>query len=564
MLQGVPVSPGIAVGRAFVVRFRGLPAFRRAVAPESVEEEIRRFRRAARGASEEFLHHSRESRGDIGAELASILEAHAMIAADETFLAAVFERMRKERVNAEWALAATAREFEERLAGADSEAMRERAADITDVAREIGRHLSGGENPSLGEAPRGSILVADELSPVAAAKLDPRRVRGLALERGGPTSHASIIARSFGLPAVVGIPNVCETLSPDRPIVVDGDRGVVDPAPSKERLRRSLLRIREARERSRRLRARTAKPAATRDGVRIVVRANLELPEEVRVLGRSQAEGIGLFRSEFLFLKASPRRPGIEEQRAVYEELLEAAHPHPVVVRTYDLGGEKGIAPAAGENPALGLRGLRYCLANEELFTDQLTALCLASRKGELRILLPMVTLLRELKSARQHLQASAARAGIERPPPLGVMVEVPVAAISADHLATEADFFSIGTNDLAQYALAVDRSNPEVSALYRPLHPAILRMIKFVVDAGAARNRPVAVCGELAADPLGLAVLVGLGIREVSVTPVAIAGIKDALSGVDSERAGALAERALSAGEAAEVERLFRTVTVA
>lgn len=561
MLQGIPVSPGIAVGRAFVVRFRGTPAFRRALSPDDFEEEGRRLRRAARRATEEFLRHSKEATGEMGSELASILEAHGLIASDETLLEAILDRVRRERVNAEWALAAVAREFGVRLEAADSSAMRERAADIADVAREIARQLSGGEERhGYQDLPRGSILVADELSPVAAARLDPRRVRALTLERGGPTSHAGIIARSLGLPAVMGVAGVCEAVSPERPMVVDGDRGLVDPSPSKERLRKSLLRVRESRERSRRLRARTVRPASTRDGVRIILRANLEFLEELPALERHHAEGIGLFRSEFLYLQAAPALPGIEQQRAIYEQLLEVAAPHPVVVRTYDLGGEKRIGPPLGENPALGLRGLRFSLANPELFENQLTALCLASRRGELRILLPMVTLPGELRAARQHLRAAAARAGLTETPPLGAMIEVPAAALCARQLAAEADFFSIGTNDLAQYALAIDRANPEVASLYRPLHPAILQMVKAVVDAGAALGRPVAVCGETAADPTGIGVLVGLGIRELSVTPVAIAGVKDGLAALDSTRARTLAEKALAAGEAAEVERIFKT----
>ncbi|MFY9551000.1 MAG: phosphoenolpyruvate-utilizing N-terminal domain-containing protein, partial [Thermoanaerobaculia bacterium] len=342
MLQGLSVSPGVAVGRAVIVRFGGLPAFRRAVPPEQLEKEERRLRRAAGKAAEEFTRHSREAKGDIGSELAAILEAHGLIAEDETFLGAIAARIRRDRVNAEWALAEVTRELGERLAAADSAAMREREADLNDVAREIGAQLSGGEGPVAVELPRGSILVADELSPVAAARLDPRRVLGLALERGGPTSHASIIARSFGLPAVVGIPGLCDRVSPERPIVVDGDRGVVEPEPSKERLRQSLQRVREDRERSRHLRGRTSRAASTADGLRIAVRANLELPEEIPALERFRAEGIGLFRSEFLYLRALPRSPGVEEQREAYETLLDAAAPHPVVVRTYDLGGEKG------------------------------------------------------------------------------------------------------------------------------------------------------------------------------------------------------------------------------
>ena len=558
MLQGLSVSPGIAVGRAVIIRFAGLPAFRRAVDPEELDREERRLRKAAAKAAEDFERHSKEAKGDIGSELGAILEAHGMIAEDETYLRPIVERIRKERVNAEWALAEVTRELGGRLAAADSAAMREREADLTDVAREISAPLTGGVRPLPTDLPRGSILVADELSPVDAARLDPRRVRALALERGGPTSHASIIARSFGLPAVVGIPGLCEEVSPERPIVVDGDRGVVEPQPSKDQIRRSLGRAREDREKARRLRGRMANAAVTRDGVRIAVRANLELPEEIASLERYRAEGVGLFRSEFLYLRALPRSPGIEEQRRAYETLLEAADPHPVVIRTYDLGGEKGIGPAPGDNPALGLRGLRYCLAHSELFLEQLTALCMASRKGRLRILLPMVTSLWELKAARRLLERAVSRSGLGRTPELGVMIEVPSAALLADRLAAEADFFSIGTNDLAQYALAVDRANPDVAELYRPLHPAILRMVRHVVAAGAGRGRPVAVCGELAADPIGAAVLVGLGIEDLSVTPVAIPQVKEILGGLELGRARELANRALEVAEAGEVEKLF------
>src|ERR1700730_17631616 len=381
MLQGLPVSPGVAVGRAVIVRFGGMPAFRRAVPQAALEEEEKRRRKSASRAAEDFRQQSRAVRGEMGSELAAILDAHAMIASDETFLSAILERMRRDRVNPEWALASASREFEQRLAASDSSGMRERAADISHVAREIALHLSGGVRSLPQELPRGSILVADELSPLDAARLDRWWVRALALERGGPTLHASIIARSFGLPAVVGIPGLCEAVSPDRPIVVDGDRGIVEPHPSRERIRASLLQVREGRERTRRMRGRTTKAALTRDGERIAVRANLELPEEIPALERFHAEGIGLFRSEFLYLRALPRAPGIEEQREAYETLLAAAAPHPVVIRTYDLGGEKGIGPAPGENPALGLRGLRYCLAHPELFEEQLLALCLASRR---------------------------------------------------------------------------------------------------------------------------------------------------------------------------------------
>jgi len=558
MLQGLPVSPGLAVGRAVIIRFAGLPALRRAISADDVASEQRRLRRAAGEAAATFTRHSLEATGAIGSELAAILEAHGLIATDETYVGAIVERIRRDKVNAEWALAQITRELSERLAAADSAAMREREADLADVGREISTQLSGGVRPGPGQLPRDSILVADELSPVDAARLDPRRVRALALERGGPTSHSSIIARSFGLPAVVGIPGLCEVVPPERAILVDGDRGVVEIHPSRARIRATLLKARESREHSRRTRGRGAKGAVTTDGERIAIRANLELPEEIPALERYRAEGIGLFRSEFLYLRALPRSPGVEEQRAAYETLVEAAAPHPAVIRTYDLGGEKGIGPAHGENPALGLRGLRYCLAHPDLFVEQLTALCLASRRGELKILLPMVTSVSEIVAARVLLEKAAYRTGLDAPPPVGVMVEVPSAALLADRLAEHADFFSIGTNDLTQYGLAVDRADPDVSPLYRPLHPAVLRLIAMVVDAGASADKPVAVCGELAGDPLGAAVLVGLGIRDLSATPVAIPRVKEHLCAVDAARLRGLAEKALEASEAAEVARIF------
>ncbi|HYB52349.1 MAG TPA: putative PEP-binding protein, partial [Thermoanaerobaculia bacterium] len=443
MLQGLSVSPGVAVGRAVLVRFDGTPQRRRSVSAPDTGEEERRLRRAARRAAESLRLQSQRTGGEMGPELAAILEAHALIAQDETFLAAVVERVRAQRVNSEWALGDVAEEFGRRLRAADSIAMRERAVDISDVAREISLQLSGGAEFRAQELPRGSILVADDLSPADASRLDPRRVRAIALERGGPTSHATIIARSFGIPAIVGVSQLCASVLPDRPIVVDADRGTVDVAPSKERLRKSLARARELKERNRRLRARTARAAVTRDGVRVTVRANLELPEEVPALERYHAEGVGLFRSEFLYLRVAPSSPSVSEQRHAYEQLLAASAGQPVIVRTYDLGGEKGIGPVRGENPALGRRGVRYCLAHPELFEAQLEALCLASTRGDLRILLPMVTSIAELRAARRALQATAARVGLEQPPALGVMVEVPSAALVAEQLARESDFFS-------------------------------------------------------------------------------------------------------------------------
>ena len=525
-----------------------------------MEEEERRLRRAARKATESFMKHSRETSGEIGTELAAILEAHGMIASDETYLQAIIDRMRRDHVNAEWALAEVSSELGARLAKADSDAMRDRAADIDDVAGEIALHLSGGERPLPEKLPRGSILIADELTPVDAARLDPRRVRGLALERGGPTSHASIIARSFGLPAVFGIPGLCETVSPDRPIVVDGDRGTVDPAPSKEKLRRTALRSREASAR-RPPAARAHRPR--RHDARRCARARARQPRVHRGVcgagalpcrwGRAVPLGVPL--PALRPAAGPPSRSSVPPTRG--SSRPPTATPSSSEPTTW--AERRGSARRAERTPrwASGACATAWPLPSSSRPSSRRSA----SRRGKgtcgscCRWSLPWA----ELREAKGQLEKAAKTVGLSRLPPLGIMVEVPSAALVADRLATEADFFSIGTNDLTQYALAVDRANPEVSDLYRPLHPAILRMIKFVVDAGSAHNRPVAVCGELAADPVGIAVLVGLGITEVSVTPVAIASVKDSLASVDSGRARALAARAIQAEDAAEVDKIFR-----
>jgi phosphoenolpyruvate-protein phosphotransferase (PTS system enzyme I) len=558
MLKGQPVSPGVAVGRAVVFRSGEGPVPRLAVAPEDRDREVARLRRAGGQAADEFAALARESAGTVREELRAILGAHGMMASDPAFLDPVIVRIRREGVNAEWALWETAETFRRQLLAASAPTMQERADDIGAVARQIARALSGDRAIRLTDLEPGSVLVAEELTPADAARLDPSRLVAIALERGGPTSHATIMARSFGLPAVVGIAGLTNSVSAKHPVLVDGDRGVVDPRPRREQIRRCLERVRETRKRElERLRS-LPRTTTTRDGERVYLRANLELAEETAAMARYAAEGVGLYRTEYLYLRSPNGAPKLEEQRAAYESILRAAAPEPVVIRTYDLGGEKGIGHPIGENPALGLRGLRYCLANTELFDTQITALLLAAPAGNLRILLPMVGSPTEVREARVRFSACAARLGIDRLPPLGTMIEVPAAALLAEALAAVSDFFSIGTNDLTQYSLAVDRSNPEVASYFRPLSPAILRMVKSVVDAGRKTGREVAVCGELASDRSGVALLLGLGIRDLSMTPVAIPAVKEWVAEFEIERLTRLADRALECADALEVDALL------
>jgi len=557
LLKGESVSGGVAVGRAVVLRTLDGWVARLPVEPDRVDEECARLRVAAEAAAKRLANLAGRTTEGIGAELSSILSAHALIALDPVFLKPVEKRIRREQINAEWALRVTAEEFRQRLAGAPDPVFSARGDDILEVARAIAGELTASEETfdKASIAP-GSILVADDLSPLQAARLDPDRFSGIALERGGIHSHAAIIARSFAIPAVVGVTGLLEKAGRQRPVIVDGDRGLVEPSPSREQLRRAIVRAARWRdeEHARETGRRTRRRRVLRDGDGYSLRANVELPAEVRALARHGAEGIGLFRSEFLYLTAADGPPAIADQERVYTAMLEACAPHPVVIRTYDLGGEKGWGPADRDTSAMGLRGIRHSLAHPHLFRDQLRALLRAGRRGALRILLPMVSSPAEVVRAREHIREIAAEEGIESPPPLGVMIEVPSAVMLVAELSRVADFFSVGTNDLAQYVLAAERSDPAVSAYYRPAAPAVLRMIKWAVDSARDAGRDLAVCGELAGDPAGACLLSGMGVRELSMSPVLIPKVDETLARFSGEELRVFAADAIRSESAAEV----------
>jgi phosphotransferase system enzyme I (PtsI) len=560
LLKGESVSGGVAVGRAVVLRTLDGWGARLPVDADRVEEECARLRVAAEAASRKLATLAERTTEGIGAELSSILAAHALIALDPVFLKPVEKRIRREQVNAEWALRATAEEFRERLASSPDPVFSARGEDVLEVARAItGELKASGETFDKAPLAPGSILVADDLSPLQAARLDPDRFAGIALERGGIHSHAAIIARSFAIPAVVGVAGLLEKTGRQRPIIVDGDRGFVEPSPSREQLRRALERAARRREedRARETSRKSRRRRTLQDGENFSLRANVELPAEVRALARLGAEGIGLFRSEFLYLTAADSPPAIADQERVYAAMLEACAPHPVVVRTYDLGGEKGWGPADRDTSAMGLRGIRHSLAHPHLFRDQLRALVRAGRHGNLRILLPMVSSTAEVLRAREHLGEIAAEEGVATLPPLGVMVEIPSAVMLIAELSRVADFFSVGTNDLAQYVLAAERTDPAVAGYYRPAAPPVLRMIKWAVDAARDAGRPLAVCGELAGDPAGAGLLAGMGVRELSMSPVLIPKIDETLARFSSRELRAFAASAIAAESAAQVADL-------
>jgi len=563
VLRGIPVSPGIALGQAVVIESKPFAATRIPIEPKNVEEEVARFRTALKQARAEIRQLRNSIAAQVGDEYARIFDAHDMIAADPELVETVVRRIRKEGVNAEWALGETISELLARFAEFQDEYLRERREDLADVARQIEKKLIGDEQRKMADIKEGIILIAQEISPSDAIRIDRTKVIGFATETGGKTSHAVIIAKSLGIPAVIGVKGLCEAIVDNDRIVLDGDSGEIVLHPTPESLV-DLERRRSARERRLDvlLKARDL-PAITRDGIAVKLRANLEVPEELRDVVRYGAEGIGLYRSEFLYIQKSPRLPTEEEHLAVYRALADAVVPHTAVVRTFDLGGKKlarEVLDLREDNPVLGLRGVRLCLKRIDMFRVQLRALLRAAVRGNLSIMFPLISGVEEvriLKDLIQEISGELDREGIERAAkvPIGVMIEVPSAALTADLIAREVDFFSIGTNDLIQYALAIDRANENVSYLYQPLHPAILRLISSVIRAGHERGIRVAMCGEMASEPLFVPLLIGLGLDEFSMNPVAIPQVKQSVRQLRMDESRLLATRVLELDRAAEIE---------
>jgi phosphoenolpyruvate-protein phosphotransferase (PTS system enzyme I) len=562
-LKGIGVSPGIAVGEALIVEREAVPVFRLPLPPEAVEPEVERLTRALE-ESRRQLHAIKDRFSPPGGPHAYIFDAHLLMLEDPLLLDRVASVIRGERVNGEWALRAVAEQLHGIFDEFTDPYLRETSGDLDDVLGRVMVNLGGSPGaPSLSRLPGQYILVASGLTPSDLAELDWARVLGLATDSGSATHHTSILARSFGVPAVVGLGDATRRIAPGTEMVVDGTRGRVLVGPTGPLL--AGLRVVQDRERREdaRLQEMRALPAETLDGVTIRLRANAEFPDEAATARRHGAEGIGLFRSEYL-LGRSRQWPTEERQYEVYRQLLEHMSPHPVTVRAWDLGPED--VPTGGPsspNPALGERGLRLLRHTPEVFRAQLRALLRASAHGPLRLMLPFISGPGDLREALRLVDEVRAALRAEGRPmaaemPIGVNLEVPGAALTADLLLPDVAFLSIGTNDLVQYLLAADRVDPRVSAHYQPLHPAVLRVIRHVVESAEPRAVPVSVCGEMAAEPLHALALIGLGIRELSLTPVAIPRVKQAIRSVKECRARAAALAGLTAATAEEVEGLL------
>jgi phosphotransferase system enzyme I (PtsI) len=572
ILQGVAASPGIAVGRAFVIDRRKIKTPKRHIEADEVEGEIARFEAALETSAEQLSRLSKKLAEKEGDEHFLILEAHQLILRDEHLVLPTKRRIREEHINAEWALRKTVDEIKAVFDTVEADYFRERRSDVDFVGERILRNLVGVDFEARELPPEGAIIVAHDLSPADTASLHRQACGAFVTDVGGKTSHSAILARAFDIPSVVGLETVTEHVGNGDLLIVDGIQGrvFVRPTPAEVEEYRSKGRAHVAFVRE--LRQNRDLPAETQDGARVRLYANVEIVEEVPAALEHGAEGIGLYRTEFLFLDR-PDLPKEEEHFMHARGVLRRLHPYPATFRTFDLGGDKqapavtqllGAAGAIEENPALGLRSIRLCLRERKLFKAQLRGLLRASVHGRMRLMFPMISGVGELREAKAMVDEAKAELDREGHPydtklPIGIMVEMPSAVMVADLLAREADFMSIGTNDLIQYSLAIDRVNEHVGYLYHPLHPAILRMIRNVVDAAHAAGIRVGLCGEMAGEPLYSLILVGLGIDEMSMNSTSIPIVKSVLRGTKLAAARELAEQALSLATSTEIEQLVQ-----
>ncbi|HUC74120.1 MAG TPA: phosphoenolpyruvate--protein phosphotransferase [Vicinamibacterales bacterium] len=576
-LMGIGVSPGVVAGRA-VILIQRAQVLRYQIPASRIEHELERLE-ASRARSRDQLREIRARIGRRRPEIASLFDAQLLMLDDPMLVPRAAEIVREQRVNAAWAVQQVFREFSAVFDEVADAYLRERTGDVADLVGRLRMNLRQGVSTPrdlLRELDESSVLIADELTPSLAAQVDWSRVRGFATDAGSRTYHTAILARSLEVPAVVGLHDASSRVQAGDMIVLDGSASqlIIDPTP--EDIARAA-RAAEDRRPAATAEVDRRRPATTADGVRIRLDANVEFPDDLAAARYAGAEGIGLYRTEFQLASGAGDIENEDRQYAIYRGMLEGMAPGSVTVRTFDVDEDQlasklmkdpfdaGWTPDEERGSRQGLRGLRLSLTRPEVFRVQLRALLRAARHGELRIMFPFVSSVEQLREARSMVAGAAAdllRRGETVPRvPVGVMIEIPAAAYTADLLAREVDFFTIGTNDLIQYCLAVDRADERVSRLYEPLHPAILRMIVMVRRAARRRGIPVSLCGEMASDPALLTLLVGLGLTEFSMTPGAIPVAKQVLREVRSDELRAMARRILRLPTVDDIERELLTV---
>src|SRR5438034_4749443 len=560
--EGAGVSPGIACGRVHVARDELEDVVRYRIAPSQVADEIARFETALIQTRMQILQMQQRIAESIGAKDAAIFDAHLLVVEDRTLIDEVLRKLETDLCNVEWIFQEVATRYAETLNKIDDPYLRERALDIQDVTNRVLHNLQGKAPKTFLALTEPHILIAHNLTPSDTASINRANVLGVATDLGSRTSHAAILARSLGIPAIVGLHDITAKLETGQEVLLDGNDGylIVDPTPEtlaqyvkvESRRAKVVAQLKELRETT----------STTRDGRHIVLSANIELPEDVDAVQANGAEGIGLYRTEFLYLNRTTL-PSEDEQYKTYRQVAERVRPDPLIIRTFDLGGDK-LAPGAVDivdelNPFLGWRAIRFCLENIEIFKIQLRAILRATAVGNVKIMFPMISGLDELRRSiavlddcKEELRDS--KIDVVERLKVGAMIEIPSAAICAGVLASEVDFFSIGTNDLIQYALAVDRVNEKIAYLYEPTHPAVLRLLKMISDAAHANDFWVGVFGEMAGDVAVIPLLLGLGMDELSAGATLVPRVKRAVQSLAISECRELVEEALKLQTPSEI----------
>lgn len=562
ILRGIPVSAGVCRGKLLVLDKQRHTVTRRDLSDSEAGEEVNRLQRALEATRHQILEVQRRLAESIGAEQASIFDAHLMVLEDPALIDEAVRVIQSEKVNAEFAFHAVSERYAQALAKVDDEYLRERVSDMRDVTgRMINNLLGRKEDVDLRHLPEPCIIIAHDLTPSRTAQLDRQNVLGFGTDVGSKTSHTAIMARSLRIPAVLGLKTASDELENGEYALLDGFNGVIILNPTDQTLFEYGQLIRKQVTLEEKLRDTISQPAVTLDNHRVLLSANIEQAEDAASVTASGAEGVGLFRTEYLFInRDSP--PTEEEQYQSYRQVAAALKPNPVVIRTLDLGGDKFLSHLhvpTEMNPFLGWRAIRFCLQQRDVFGAQLRAILRASVEGNVKMMYPMISGLEELNQANALLAEFKEELRARGTPfddrlEVGMMIEIPSAALIADSLARRTQFFSIGTNDLIQYSLAVDRMNEKIAHLYEPTHPAILRLIKQTVDAAHAHQVWVSVCGEMAGDPVLVPLLLGLGVDELSAAPPLVAQLKYLIRRLKLSEAKALAAAALESESPGEI----------
>ena len=560
--EGAGVSPGMACGKIHVVRDDLDDVSRYRIAPSQIPDEIGRFETALIQTRMQILEMQQRIAESIGAKDAAIFDAHLLVVEDRTLIDEVLRKLETDLCNVEWVFQEVATRYAETLNKIDDPYLRERALDIQDVTKRVIRNLQGKAPKTFLALSELHILVAHNLTPSDTASMNRANVLGIATDLGSRTSHAAILARSLNIPAVVGLHDITAKLETGQHVLVDGSDGLLIVNPAPETIAHyAELESRRARVVSQLKQLRTTR-STTRDGRHIVLSANIELPEDVEAVAANGAEGIGLYRTEFLYLNRTTL-PTEDEQFETYRKVAERVRPDPLIIRTFDLGGDK-LAPGTVDitdelNPFLGWRAIRLCLENIDIFKTQLRAILRASGVGNIKIMFPMISGLEELRGAKAvlaecHEELRRSGVPLDEEIEVGAMIEIPSAALCANVLASEVDFFSIGTNDLIQYTLAVDRVNEKIAHLYEPTHPAILRLLRMIAEAAHAHHIWVGVCGEMAGDVALVPLLLGLGMDELSAGATSVPRVKRAVQSLAIPECRELVEETLKLNTSSEI----------